>query len=470
MKFSPLAILCPFLFFIGSYFSNIAYASLGPNVWDVLRNQFQLNHEVNNPAVQAQLRWLIAHPNYLQQLAKSEPYIYHIVTEIKERGLPGELALLPMIESAYNPFAYSVVGAAGLWQLMPGTGNDLGLKQDWWFDARRSIPSSTKAALNFLTHLNRYFNGNWILAIASYDAGKGTVERAIKNSGQSSKTINFWILPLPNETRMYVPRFLALAEIIKYPQRYRLTLPEIPYAPYFAEVNIGTQIDLNHAAKLAGISYKDLIKLNPGYNHWTTAPNQPFKLLIPAAKVNDFTRNLAQVPLTKRVSLIRHLVGHGDNLSSIAQRYFTTVKLIRELNQLKSDQLQLGQFLLIPSSKNTAVTVTKLIPDKPASVRYYKVIHIVQHNENYKILENKYHVSTLNIQNWNHKKLDSALLTGEQLIIWKRVVNYGNYTVKQNDTLKRIAELHHTSVATLTRLNPQLAKTPLKPGQQLLIG
>nr|WP_232220587.1 transglycosylase SLT domain-containing protein [Legionella tunisiensis] len=295
MKFRPINLFrCFFLLTSAYLFSNTVYAA--PNVWDVLRNQFALNHEVSQPEVQTQLRWLVSHPSYLQKLAQSEPYIYHIVTEIKKRRMPGEIALLPMIESAYDPFAYSGAGAAGLWQLMPGTGNNLGLKQDWWFDGRRSIRPSTDAALNYLTYLNKYFNGNWILAIAAYDSGEGTVSRAIKNSRQYSRNISFWTLPVPQETKAYVPRLLALAEIIKYPQRYRVTLPDIPHVPYFEEVNIGSQIDLNHAAKLAGISYKDLIKLNPGFNRWTTAPYKPFKLLIPADKVAHFNRNLANVP------------------------------------------------------------------------------------------------------------------------------------------------------------------------------
>lgn len=451
------------------------YSHTAPNVWDVLRSQFTLNHEVTQPEVQSQMRWLIAHPSYLQKLAQSEPYIYHIITEIKKRRLPGELALLPMIESAYDPFAYSGVGAAGLWQLMPGTGNDLGLKQDWWFDGRRSIRPSTDAALNYLTHLNKYFSGNWILAIAAYDSGEGTVARAIKNSSQSSRNISFWTLPLPNETKAYVPRLLALAEIIKYPQRYRVTLPHIPHIPYFEEVNIGSQIDLNHAAKLAGISYKDLIKLNPGFNRWATAPYKPFKLLIPADKVAHFNRNLANVPTEKRVSWTRHQVRPGDNLGSIAQRYFTTVKLIRELNQLKSDRLNLGQYVLIPSSKNTAVaalnkTTIPVVTDKPATVQTYKVIHIVQPSDTYQILEKKYNVTTANIQNWNKISQGSTLKSGTQLIIWKRSVQYGVYIVKVGDSLGSIAKRNNTNVATLTKLNPTIDKKLLKPGQQLVIG
>jgi membrane-bound lytic murein transglycosylase D len=445
-----------------------------PNVWDVLRSQFTLNHEVTRPEVQEQLRWLIAHPGYLQQLTQSRPYIYHIVTEIKKRRLPGELALLPMIESAYDPFAYSGVGAAGLWQLMPGTGNDLGLKQDWWFDARRSIPSSTDAALNYLTYLNKYFNGDWMLAVAAYDAGAGTLSRAIKNSGQSARRITFWGLPVPNETRAYVPRFLALAELINYPERYHLRLPDIAHTPYFEEVNIGSQIDLGHAAKLAGIPYRELIKLNPGYNHWTTAPNQPFKLLIPADKVAHFNHNLANSPKEKRVSWTKHRVQNGDTINSIAQRYFTTVKLIRELNQLKAETLRMGQYLLIPSSKNTSDVILHKMPvfekDKPATSQFYKVLHIVQPDDDYEKIAKKYQVTRENIQIWNNLSPSASLSTGNQLIIWKQLIQYGRYTVKWGDTSQTIAEKNHTALETLSKLNPGINFRQLKPGQQLVIG
>ena len=293
MKFKSTIFLILSLVFCSLSNYQTAYSQTTPSVWDVLRKQFALSHEVTQPEVQIQLRWLVSHPNYLRKLTQSEPYMYHIITEIKKRHMPGEIALIPMIESSYDPFAYSGAGAAGLWQLMPGTGTDLGLKQDWWFDGRRSIGPATDAALNYLLYLHKFFNGNWILAFAAYDSGEGTMARIIKNSGQSGNNIHFWSLPVPTETKAYIPRLLALAEIIQNPQRYHIELPDIPHAPYFEEVNIGSQIDLSHAAKLAGISYQDLIKLNPGFNRWATAPYRPYKLLIPASKVEDFSRNLA---------------------------------------------------------------------------------------------------------------------------------------------------------------------------------
>lgn len=394
-----------------------------PSVWDVLRGQFMLNHEVARPEVQTQLRFLISHPSYLKELAQAEPYIYHVVTEIKKRGLPGEIALIPMIESAYDPFAYSGAGAAGLWQLMPGTGTNLGLKRDWWYDGRRSIGPSTHAALDYLSHLSKYFNGDWLLAFAAYDSGEGTISRLIKNSNY--RQWSFWSLPVPQETRAYVPRLLAFAEIVQNPERYHIKLPDIPHLPYFEEVNIGSQIDLNHAAKLAGISYQELIKLNPGFNRWATAPYQPYKLLIPIEHADDFKTNLANLPIEERVNWIKHHVSIGDTLLLIAKKYHTTVNLIKELNQLKSNAVQKGQVVLIPSKKEPipAVKVQSVVTASHAPqftpVKHYKIIHVVQKNDTVKTIQQKYGVTAEQIQSWNHLSSPLVLSLNQPLIIWK---------------------------------------------------
>lgn len=462
------------------FFSIIANANLfgTPDVWQVLRSEFALNHELGRPEVQEQIRWLVAHPSYLHKVSRqSEPYIYHILAEIKKRKLPGELALIPMIESAYDPFAYSGVGAAGLWQLMPRTGSDLGLKQDWWFDARRSIGPSTDAALKYLIYLNKFFSGNWALAIAAYDAGEGTVARAIKATTPPGRPVNFWALPIPNETRIYIPRLLALAELIKNPQRYHVALPNIPYLPYFEEVNIGSQIDLNHAAKLAGISYKELIKLNPGFNRWTTAPYKPFKLLIPAEKVERFNLNLSNVPEEKRVSWTRHKVQKGENLNSIATRYHTTANLIKQLNQMKSNSVVPNQSLLIPSSKNTAVVAktsssdTSPLVKQLSTERNHRIIHIVQGTDTYPKLEKLYGVSAKHIQAWNKLSAKASLNKGQQLVIWRHINKAIPYIVKRGDSLSVIAKMHQTKVNSIIDLNPGLTRTtPLRLGQKLLVG
>lgn len=468
--------LCSSLIFFSSI--NQSLAESIPNVWEVLRNKFTLNHETSRAEVQEQIQWLVAHPGYLQKACyQSKPYIYHIVLEIKKRNLPGELALLPLIESAYNPFAYSGAGASGLWQLMPSTASDLGLKQDWWFDGRRSIRLSTDAALNYLTYLNKVFNGDWILAIAAYDSGEGAIARAIKAT-PNRRLANFWELLVPQETQIYVPRFLALAEIFSNPNKYKLALPEIPYLPYFAEVDIGSQIDLNNAAKMAGISFIELIKLNPGFNRWATAPYKPFKLLIPTEKVYQFKFNLANLPEEQRVMWEKHIVKPGDSLDKIALRYHTTVNLIKQLNQLTTNYIRINQSILIPSTKNTSKLVQKeqnsaTIPleYQLSAPRNHRIIHIVQDKDTYQKLETTYGVRTKDIQIWNKLESNQPLFKGQQLVIWKRVYHPIQYMVKKGDSLSNIAQHHQTKIERIIALNPGLNRnTPLYQGQKILVG
>jgi membrane-bound lytic murein transglycosylase D len=468
LKFTLRILLHILLILNGFTYSTTSSSEAALNSWDVMRKQFKLNHYVTQPEVQTQLRWLISHPSYLNKLAQSEPYIYHIISEISRRGLPGEIALIPMIESSYDPFAYSGAGAAGLWQLMPGTGTDLGLKQDWWSDARRSIQPSTDAALNYFKYLNHFFHGDWILAVAAYDSGEGTMARIIKNSNQKGPNINFWTLQVPSETKAYVPRLLALAEIIQNPQRYHVQLPNIRYAPYFTEVNIGSQIDLSNAAKLAGISYQTLIKLNPGFNRWATAPYRPYKLLIPTDKVEGFSRNLARTSEDQRVSWTRHQVSAGDNLSIIAQKYHTSVNLIKELNQLKSESIKNGQYVLIPSqnknyvAQNSQPEVTHFKPTQP-----YKTIHIVQAKESYTQIEKQYGVTTKQIKQWNNLASNQALRTGQQIVIYQIHKKDLTYIVKRGDSLSTIARHNHIQLSMLRRLNPNIQKHVLHPGQKI---
>lgn len=408
-------------------FHTLQAAGKEPDVWEVLRNQMSLNHEISQPAVQRQIRWLAAHPEYVQQVAKkSEPYIYHILTEIKKRGLPGELAIIPIIESAFDPFAYSGAGAAGLWQIMPETAKDLDLKKDWWFDGRRSIRPSTDAALNYLQYLKKYFHGDWLLAFAAYNAGEGTIGRSIKANVKPGKTASFWSLPVPRETKAYIPRLLALAEILKNPAKYKIKLPAIPYNPYFMEVNVGMQIDLNHAAKLAGMSYSEFIKLNPGFNRWTTDPNQKSnKLLIPKEKVQYFHHNLAKTSTVNKSRWVRYQVKKSDTLKSIALRNHTTVAVLKKLNNLKSNFVKPGLSILIPG-KNPVIRLTESLkplvslPSIKPILQKKRVVHIVQPHENFQILEKKYGVMASEIRVWNKLHKTASLKHGQQLVIWKK--------------------------------------------------
>lgn len=445
------------------------------NVWDVIRLQFKLNHEVNQAEVRKQIQWLASRPHYVQKLAQqSEPYIYHIVTEIKKRHLPGELALIPMIESAYNPFAYSGAGAAGLWQLMPGTGSGLGLKQDWWFDGRRHIQQSTEAALSYYEYLNNYFHGNWILSIAAYDSGEGTISRAIRQKKQTINRVHFWSLNLPRETRAYIPRLLALAEIIKYAPQYHVRLPDIPYQPSFETVDVGSQIDLAQAAHFANMSYKELIKLNPGFNRWATPPYAPYHLNLPIDKVDSFKQNINKLSNDELVSWTKHTVAKNESLSVIAHKHRTKVLLIKELNHLKSNRLKEGETLLIPKiSRFPSHIVAKVkkseLLDRSTSSIHTKIIHIVQRGDNYAIIRNRYGVTPGEIRYWNQIKTSRKLQPGEQLVIWKKNIPTKGYKVKKGDSLIKLAKRFNTTTTRIKRANPSIKGDVIRVGQRINI-
>ncbi|MBY0544799.1 MAG: transglycosylase SLT domain-containing protein [Gammaproteobacteria bacterium] len=259
------------------------------NMWTLIASNFSLSHYASAPDVEKQIKWFQANPKYFLKIAnQGQPYIYYIYQQVKKRNLPGELVLLPMIESAYDPFAYSWVGAAGLWQMMPATGANFGLKQDWWYDGRKDIISSTNAALDYLTYLQTFFNGDWPLAIAAYNSGEGTVQNAIDRNAKGGLDTHFESLRLPLETENYVPRLMALAAIINNPSKYGITLPPLYTGQYFSVLSLPHQIDLSVAAKMADIKLSTLYELNPGYSRWATDPKGPYRLLLPISATSQF--------------------------------------------------------------------------------------------------------------------------------------------------------------------------------------
>jgi membrane-bound lytic murein transglycosylase D len=460
---------CLFLFLSAPPRLQAATYRATPTVWEVLRKQFVIDHNINRPEVQAQLKWLIKHPDYLKRFAQSEPYMYHIVSEVQKHHLPGEVALVPIIESAFDPFAYSHAGAAGLWQIMPETGTDFGLKGDWWVEPRRSVAPSTDAALKYYTYLNKFFNGNWLLALAAYDTGEGNVARAVRRIGKSKANASFWSLRLPQETKTYVPRLLALAELIEHPSRYHIELPNILYKPYFEEVEVGQQIDLSHAAQLAGISYQALLQLNPGYNRWATTPYAPHTLLLPIQHKKTFISSLSKLSTNERLGWSRYKIQSGETLSELAQEYHTTTDVIKNFNHLKSDILKKNQYVLLPNQiqtaqiKKTDVTVPEpTIPDKST----YKVLHIVQKNDSFEMLNEKYGATETAVRAWNHLGNEQSMQPGQELLIWKNK-NAGVYTVKSGDSLSQIATRQKVSMKRLLALNPKIQQNLIKPGQAI---
>ena len=215
------------------------------DIWKRIASDLRLTRNASEKTTASKLAWFARNQAYLDRVSeRASPYIYYIVEELEKRDMPLDLALLPIVESAYNPFAYSPSRASGIWQFIPGTGKNYGLKQNWWYDGRRDIVAATDAALNYLQKLHKEFNGDWLLALAAYNSGEGNVGRAIRRNKNTGKPIDFFSLRLPRETRGYVPSLLAVAEIISDPEKYKVAIKPIENGQYFEQVDINSQIDL----------------------------------------------------------------------------------------------------------------------------------------------------------------------------------------------------------------------------------
>ncbi len=318
-------------------------------IWSRMRGGFSLPKSAPH-AIQVYLKSFSNHPGATARvLQRGKPYLFHILNRVEQRGLPAELALVPFVESAFDPHAISPVGAVGIWQFMPDTAAQLGLRQSWWYDGRKDIIDATEAALDYLTQLHRCF-GDWLLALAAYNAGSARVQRAIEQNRIEGKPVDFWHLPLPEETRDYVPKLIALRTIINNPAHYNITLPSLPDTRYFTSVDTQGRIDLQVAARLAGISEDEIKGLNPGINRLITPPDRPNTLLIPKASARVFRERLAQLPEEERIQSIRHRILQGDTLSTIAQHYRTTVDKLLNVNRLESTEIIAGEFLVVPGS------------------------------------------------------------------------------------------------------------------------
>jgi membrane-bound lytic murein transglycosylase D len=322
------------------------------DIWERLRAGFNLPQVVGS-IVHKHIEYFSNHPRHIERiLQRGEPFLHYILSRLEERGLPTELALLPFIESAFDPFSRSPAGAAGIWQFMPVTAKHVGLRRDWWFDGRLDIVAATEAALDYLSELHQRFDGDWLMALGAYNAGATRINKAIRLNHSRGKPEAFWHLPLPDETRNYVPKLLALRAIISNPEIHHVTLPVIPNTQYFTAVDIAGPLDLQVVAQLTGATLAELQRLNPGLIRSITPPAGTHRLLIPSTSEQHFREQLARIPTDQRVKSVKYRVRKGDTLSVIAQNNRTTVTSLRQMNQLESTRIFAGMFLIIPLSKH----------------------------------------------------------------------------------------------------------------------
>jgi membrane-bound lytic murein transglycosylase D len=452
-----------------------------------LRFGFELEYE-DNRRIEMERNWFVRNPDYLDRVfTRAQRYLPYITDEIERRGLPLELALLPIVESAYDPFAYSHGRAAGLWQMIPGTATRFGVKQNWWYDGRRDVVDSTRAALDYLEYLYKLNDGDWLNAIASYNSGEGNVLRSVKRNRSAGKPEDFWNLKLPRETSMYVPKLLALVDIVRVPSEYGLALPKVPYEKQFVVADIGSQLDLALAAELAGVDVDTVYAFNPGYNRWSTDPSGPHRLVLPVEHAATFERALAEVPAGERVRWKRHKVKNGEAISTIAENYNTTVSQIRAANNLRGNMIRAGHHLLIPVatkplSEYSQSADARLERKQNRKRSGNKVEHVVSSGESFWTISRHYGVTHRQLAAWNGMAPGDTLSVGKKLVVWTRdeaaprtspTSALGNttrklrYTVRKGDSLYLIASRFRVSINDITRWNDIDKNKILRPGQKL---
>jgi membrane-bound lytic murein transglycosylase D len=381
----------------------------GSSIWTRLRGRFSIQYSESGSRVQSYIH-KFTRGNWLHSelKVKAAPYLHFVMEEVEKRGMPSELALLPLIESSYEPNSLqSRTGAAGLWQIMPATGEWFGLKRDGNFDGRQDIHASTKAALNHLSYLHKKFNRDWLLTLAAYNCGEGRVLKAIKKNKAAGLSTDYWSLPLPQETKDYVPKLLAVVSVIKHPDKYGFTLPPLANQPYLARVPVEGGLDLQLAAKLADISLAELRRHNAGLQKPVVPTHGPYFLLVPIAKAHRFEQQLASSNNTKTQQAFRYRVQSGDSLSVIAGNFQTSIAAIQKANELNSVVVHPGQTLLIPGRY------------QPAS-----------------------------------KEESSKAIT---------------HIVKKGDSLWTISQLYQTPVPTIVKRNNLASSASLRPGQKIFV-
>lgn len=439
--------------------------TLQSDLWDRVQRSYQLKVSASNERITTERNWYANHQAYLDRVSgRAARYLYHVAAKLEERQLPGELALLPIVESAYNPFALSRSQASGLWQFIPSTAKHLKMDMNPWYDARRDIPASTDTALDYLVFLRDHYDGDWLKALAAYNAGWGTIDRAVAKNRAKGLPTDYWSLDVPAETQAYVPKLLALAQISKNPERYGVHWAYIPDLPYFAEVRIEGQMDVAQAADLANISSDELYLLNPGISRWATPPGGPHRLLVPVDQANEFAERVASLgPRGNTLALSgyqqqrlmaanpmvaemerkaaasagvvppgsrSHVVKKGDTWWSVAKREGTTADALRKLNKAPGNEpLKLGQKIALPGKATTNKTTVasnksdagKTAPGKkttPATTAS-KTAYTVKSGDTLMAIARKHKLDVNDIARWNSlDKKRAALKPGQTLTLY----------------------------------------------------
>ena len=451
------------------------------DLWPILTRKISLNVP-NDPRIRQYRRWYLKNPEHIRIVAqRAEPFLYYITQQVKKRGMPLEIALLPIVESSFDQFAHSSSNAGGLWQIIPATGRKFGLKQNTWYDGRYDVIESTQAALDLLQYLHNKFN-NWPLALAAYNCGEGRVFRAMRKNKAKGLPTDFWALSLPRETSDYVPKLYAIADIINHPTQYGLRIPAIPNKPAISIVKPNVQMDLAVIARYAGLSLNEIKALNPAFNHGITAPGHT-NILLPINAVSRFNQQFARHD-KKGFETVTYIVKSGDSLGKIAQRYNSSTRDIEQINRLKNHTIRIGQRLTIPVLQSTKPMYFAQAPQKN-TYTLKNSYYTVKSGDSLSQIAQRYKMSTSALMALNNiKNTQQTLRIGQNIKIAKTTktttqyiknsqkTNYasiGRYVVKNGDSLWTIANQYDVSVNQLAKWNDLKTSHPLRVGQNITI-
>ncbi|WP_348945854.1 LysM peptidoglycan-binding domain-containing protein [Chitinibacter sp. FCG-7] len=457
------------------------------NLWERVRNGFAIP-DIESPLVTKWENYYASRPDYLNRIIeRSNRYLYHVVGEVEKRGMPMEFALLPMIESAYNPKAESHAKAAGMWQFIPDTGKRYGLERTWWYDGRRDVVAATDAALSYLQDIHGMFD-DWQLALASYNWGENAVKRARDRNLAAGLPASYIDLRMPDETRNYVPKLLAIRNIIADPAAYGVKLRDIPNQPYFATLQPGKHMDVSVAAKLAGISVEELLRLNPGFIRPVIAHKEDRKLVLPIEKKEIFERNLAsyQQPL---LNWQPYVTKQGESFEQLASTFGIDSAELRDINDIAAnDRSARGQTILVPkvagldiSERQTlaalhknreaeAIDTGEKDTPKPvlAAARSGEKLagreHKVARGDTLFNIAKRYNLSVAELKAMNGLKGTQVAL-GDSLRVGNASATPRSYVVKRGDTLASIARKLNVDLMDLKKMN----RKPITPGMTLVM-
>jgi len=412
-------------------FNRIVSNSEPIDLWERLRLGFDLTADYEHPSVTQQLKRYRQQSYFDLVTERAQPFLYEIIEKIEQRGLPLELALVPFVESAFNPNANSHQGAAGLWQFVSATGRSYGLEQSWWLDERRDPLESTRAALDYLEVLYAEFDEDWILALAAYNAGSGNVRRALRNKknqlSENSRS-RFWDLKLNGETRDHIPRILALALVIKSPEEYGIQLVSIPNEKYLYPVSLTNQIDLSLAARLAELDLESLKRLNPHYKQWATPPDDTRTLYLPDREGKRLASALLTLDSSQLVTFDRYSIKTGDTLSSIARRLGTKVDVLQRANGLKGSRIIAGDSLLVPRGEISESQFEAIGQNIEEAQIPLPTSYTVRRGDNLWSIARRYNIRSADIIQMNDLSEATLLHPGQQLVLREPNSSQGNST------------------------------------------